>query len=377
MGLSILIISYRDIRHPEMGGAEVIIHEIYRRLQARGHEICFLTGAWPGAPRRDRIDGMEVLRVGSTYTFNWAVLRAWRALRGRRFDLIVEDLNKIPFFGPLFQKEVPVLTNVPHLFGTTVFREAPWPLGLYVYLHERFIPTAYRRCRFQVLSDSTREDLIARGLAPERIHVIRSGIDHDYYRPEEGRGTPGPVILYLGRLKKYKGIDLAIDALPEIQRTVPEVRYWIAGEGTHRAALEARIAREGLGGRVSLLGHKSGREKLAVLRQTRVLVYTSPKEGWGLSVIEANAMGIPVVASDSPGLRESVRDGETGFLVPHGDVGALADRLSQLLSDDVLWGRMGLAGIAWAANFNWSRMADETEDLLLRVAREGRGGEGP
>ena len=374
VGLSILILSYRDIRHPEMGGAEVILYEIYRRLRQRGHRITFLTGAWPGCNRRDEIDGMKVVRAGSKLTFNWVVPGMWRKLCGEGFDLIVEDLNKIPFFGPTFQREVPVLANVPHLFGTTVFREASWPIGLYVYLHERLIPTSYRNCHFQVLSDTTRMDLEARGIDPSKIHVIRSGIDHGFYRPPDRTGTPSPVILYLGRLKKYKGIELAIHALPMILQGVPAAEYWIAGEGDHRSALEALIRRMGLSARVRLLGHVDGSEKLEMMSKTRVLVYTSPKEGWGLSVIEANAMGIPAVASDAPGLRESVRHGETGFLVPHGDVPALAGRLTELLSDDELWGRMGQAGIGWAAHFSWDRMAEETEELLQRVVHEGRGG---
>lgn len=376
MALSILILSYRDIRHPEMGGAEVILHEVYRRLAARGHRVTFLTGAWPGCKRLEQIDGMEVVRAGSTYTFNWIVPKMWRKLKARGFDLIVEDLNKIPFFSPSFQKDVPVLANVPHLFGTTVFREASWPAGLYVFLHERFIPASYRRCRFQVLSDSTREDLIARGIPGGQVHVVRCGIDRERYIPPQRSGPPAPVILYLGRLKKYKGIELAIEALPLIHKTVPQASYWIAGEGSHRAALEAAISRLGLSAHVRLLGNRRGEEKLDLLRKARVLVYTSPKEGWGLSVIEANAMGVPVIASDSPGLRESVRDGETGFLVPHGDVRALAGRLASLLSDDELWGRMGQAGIRWASRFDWDRMTDETEQLLERVVREGRGGTG-
>ncbi len=126
--------------------------------------MTFLTGAWPGCSQTDHIDGMEVVRAGNTYTFNWVVPKMWRRLKARGFDLIVEDLNKIPFFSPCFQHDVPVLANVPHLFGTTVFQEASWPIGLYVYLHERFIPACYRRSRFQVLSDSTRDDLIARGI---------------------------------------------------------------------------------------------------------------------------------------------------------------------------------------------------------------------
>ena len=373
MSLSILIVSYRDLRHPQMGGAEVILHEVYRRLQRRGHRVTFLTGAWRGGPRSDEIDGMRVVRTGSTACFNFAVPRAYRRLRKQeRFDVMVEDLNKIPLFGPSFQKEIPVLANVPHLFGTTVFREASWPVGLYVYLYERLIPASYRRCRFQVLSDSTRDDLIGRGLPAERIHVVRSGIDHDFYRPPERAGPPGPVVLYLGRLKRYKGIDLAIRALPRILEKVPAAEYWIVGEGDHRSALERIACEKGLEGKVRLFGYRDGREKLDLMTASRVLVYTSPKEGWGLSVIEANAMGIPVVASDAPGLRESVRDGETGFLAPHGDVEALAGRLTELLSDDSLWGRMGRAGIEWASRFRWDRMADETEELLRRVVREWR-----
>jgi len=376
MSLSILIVSYRDLRHPEMGGAEVIIHETYRRLARRGHKVTFLTGAWSGAPRTDTIDGMDVFHAGSTYTFNRVVPGMWRKLRARglEFDVMVEDLNKIPFYGASFQKEVPVLANVPHLFGTTVFREASLPIGLYVYLHERFIPTSYRGCRFQVLSDTTRDDLVARGIAPDKVHVIRSGIDHAFYRPPVRTSPPGPVILYLGRLKRYKGIELAIDAMPRILQRAPKAVYWIAGAGDFREDLRERIRAAGLERCVKLLGYKDGQEKLAVLSDTRVLVYASPKEGWGLSVIEANAMGIPAVASDSPGLRESVRHGETGFLVPHGDVPALADRLAELLCDDALWVRMGQAGIRWASRFNWDTMADETEDLLQRVVREWHGG---
>lgn len=374
MGLSILVVSYRDVRHPEMGGAEVILREIYRRLVGRGHRVTFLTGAWPGCAATEMIDGMETIRAGSTYTFNWVVPSVWRRLRGRGFDIMVEDLNKIPFFGPWIQKEIPVVANVPHLFGTTVFREAGLPIALYVYLHERLIPACYRRSRFQVLSETTRDDLIERGIDPSRIAVIRCGIDHETYRPPGRVGTPEPVILYLGRLKKYKGIDLAIDALPAVLQRVPEARYWIVGEGDYRGALAEKIGRLGLSDRVELMGYKDGREKIEILSRTRVLVYTSPKEGWGLSVIEANAMGIPVVASNSPGLKESVRDGVTGFLVPHGDLPALAGRLSELLSDDRLWATMGRAGIEWAARFNWDRMADETEDLLLRTVEEWRGG---
>jgi glycosyltransferase involved in cell wall biosynthesis len=375
MNEKILLLSYRDLRHPEMGGAEIIIHEIYRRLHAAGHEVTFLTCRFPGAPERDSIDGMEILRIGNLYNFNFAVGSYYRRhLRGRGYSVIVEDLNKLPFYGPVFQREVPVLVNIPHLFGTTVFTQAAFPLALYVWLQEQFVPSVYRDSQFQVLSDSTRDDLLGRGLAAERIHVIRSGIDHGYYQPPPGgRVTlPPPVLIYLGRLKKYKCIEHPIRVLRRLRERVPEAEYWIVGEGDYRDDL-GRIAREeGCAEAVRFFGFKDGSEKLDLLHRGRVLLYTSPKEGWGLSVIEANATGLPCIASNSPGLRESVRDRETGYLVPHGDLGALHDRLLDLLTDDPLWLRFSAAGLAWAARFNWDAMAEETLALIRRVTSHGR-----
>ena len=366
------VISYRDIRHPEFGGAEVILYEIFRRFAAQGHHVHFLTGHWKGAAVEDEIEGMRVTRGGNQYTFNLRVPAMLRRLLAReRVDLVVEDVNKIPFFSPFFQHRAPVLAVVPHLFGTTVFQQAAFPLACYVYAYERFIPAVYRRCRFSVLSQTTFDDLTARGLPPANLRLIRAGIDHDYYRPPApDRPAPGPVILYLGRLKKYKRIDLVLEALPAVLEKVPDAEYWIAGEGDYRGALEALARRMGIEKHVRFLGFQSGAEKLETLYKTRVLVYTSPKEGWGLSVIEANALGIPAVASDSPGLRESVQHGRTGLLVPHGDVGAVADALVRLLADGALWRSMGRAGMEWAAEFDWDRSARETLALAGEAIEE-------
>ncbi len=366
------VVSYRDIRHPEFGGAEVIIYEIFRRLVAQGHRVSFVTGHWPGAPREETIDGMQIRRGGNQYTFNFLAPRMLGdLLKHESVDLVVEDINKIPFFSPLFQKRAPVLGVVPHLFGTTVFQQVPFPLAMYVYGYELFIPAVYRKCRFSVLSDTTRDDLVRRGVRENRIRVIRAGIDHDYYRaPERREGVPSPVVLYLGRLKKYKRIDLVIEALPRILERVPSAEYWIAGDGDYRRELEALAADRGLARHVRFLGFQSGAEKLETLRKTRVVVYTSPKEGWGLSVIEAGAMGIPCVASDSPGLRESVCHEDTGLLVPHGDVPALANAVTRLLEEDDLWSRMGERAIEWAAEYNWDRSAAETLALAEEAIAE-------
>lgn len=366
------------MEHPEAGGAEVIIFEIMRRLADQGHAVTLLTGAFPGGAARARVGGAEVHRTGNQYSFNFAAPAYYRKhLKPKGFDVIVEDVNKIPFFMPRHEPEVPTVAVVPHLFGTTVFQQASFPLASYVYLYERFIPAVYGRGLFSVLSESTRDDLVSRGIPAERLRIIHGGMDHGLYTPDGRMPAERPNwIVYLGRLKKYKGIDLILRALPEISRHVPDVLYKIVGEGDDRPRLEELTRRLGMEKHVEFTGYVGGQDKVKLLRDTRILAYTSPKEGWGLSVIEAGACAVPVVASDSPGLRESVVHGQTGFLAPHGDVPALAAHCTTLLTDNALAGRFARAGVEWAARFNWDESTRKTLALLEEAVAERRAAPG-
>jgi len=366
--LKICLVSYRDMKHPEAGGAEVIIQEVMSRIADRGHEVTLLTGMFPGASPTDRIGPLCIHRTGNTYTFNFAAPRYFkRVLEPEGFDLVAEDLNKIPFFMPRHTR-LPVLAIVPHLFGTTVFQQASLPIAAYVYLNERFIPRVYGESMFSVLSETTRDDLITRGIPPAHIRVIHSGIDHDLYRP-----SPMPVenrpprIVYLGRLKKYKCIEFPIQVLPRILERVPEAEYWIAGEGDYKEELVRISRRLGVQNHVRFPGFVGGEDKVRLLQESRILTYTSPKEGWGLSIIEAGACATPVVASDSPGLCESVVHGKNGFLVPHGDLGKLGDAILTLLTDDAVAGELADGGVRWAATFNWQASADKTLALIEEI----------
>jgi glycosyltransferase involved in cell wall biosynthesis len=358
-----VVLSYRDIEHPEAGGAEVIMLEVFARLAAAGHRVTFFTGTFSGGAARTEIRGMDTRRVGNQYTFNFAGPRAVRAFaREEHVDIVVEDINKIPFFTPRLVPDVPTLAVVPHLFGTTVYEQAAWPIATYVVMYERLIPRVYRRCRFSVLSNT---------ISPDRIHVIRAGIDLSLYpRRDPEAGWPPPVITYLGRLKRYKGIDLVIDALPEVRRHVPDVVYQIVGEGDDTDRLAERARERGVADAVRFLGFQSDAEKVPTLAGSRALVYTSPKEGWGLSVIEAAAVGVPTLASDAPGLKESVRHEETGLLVPHGDVAAIEKGLVTLLTDEARWRRFSAAARTWAETFSWDEMAGQTLELTEQIIHE-------
>jgi len=342
---------------------------VFGRLAARGHEVTLLCGGWPGATRRARLDGMDVHRVGTRQTFAFLARRYFRAhLAGARHDLLVEDINKVPLYTPRWGGP-PVVAVVPHLFGGTAFQELAAPLAAAVWAAERPLRRVYRGVPFEAISQSTADDLAARGIPRDRVRVIYLGIDTAHYTPAVASRAPAPLFAYLGRLKRYKGVDLVIRAFARMR--TPGATLEIAGAGDYRPALERLAESLDLGRRVTFLGRVSEDEKLGLLRRAWGIVLASPKEGWGITNLEAAACGTPVVASNSPGIRESVLDGETGYLVPHGDTAAMAAALDRLAASPELVRSLGEAGRRFAETFTWERCTLETEAHLNEVMQRG------
>jgi glycosyltransferase involved in cell wall biosynthesis len=285
-------------------------------------------------------------------------------LKEESFDLIVEDLNKLPFYTSCYTS-LPVAALVHHLFGTVIFQETNPLFGLYVYLFEKSIPILYRTIPFIAVSESTKEDLVKGGIPEGNIEVIYNGLE-DKFRPSD-RKTAKPTLLYLGRLKKYKRGELLVKCMPKIRARVPDVTLNIVGDGDGRSALVDAVSELGLQNCVKFLGFVSEEDKVRLLQESWVLANTSPKEGWGLVSIEAQACGTPVVVYDAPGLRESLRHDESGFIVDYGDQAALTDRIVSLLTDENLRHRLRRGALDWSQNFTWDRAADETERFLEGV----------
>lgn len=363
--MRILLVNWQDLENPQAGGAEIHLHEIFGRLAAKGHEVRLLCGGWPGCPPRAHIDGVDVFRVGTRHSFPFFAHGFYRRhLRGWA-DILVEDINKIPLYTPRWGVRSTVAL-VPHLFGSTAFQEFPAPLAAAVWIAERPLGSMYRRIPFEAISESTAEDLSHRGIPRANIQVIYPGIDTVAYTPNAQERSPAPLFAYLGRLKKYKGVHFVIRAFAEMN--VPGAILEIAGAGDYRPDLEGLARSLDLGSRVRFLGRISETEKLALLRRAWALAFASPKEGWGITNLEAAACATPVVASNSPGIRESVRDGTTGFLVPHGDVSAMAAAMRRLAESPELVTKLGAAARAFSETFTWERAAAETERHLLTIA---------
>ena len=362
--------NWRDIEDPLGGGAELHLHHILKGAAAAGWEVDLVCSGYEGAPRTGVIDGVNIHRHGHWAVANFVlpgVLR--RMLAAQAYDLIVEDINKIPFYTPLYRNGTPVLAIVPHLFGTTVYREANPLAATYVYAAERLIPLVYRDVDFEVISPSTAEDLVARGIQRDRVRTIFCGIDHQRFTladPPPRSATP--LVVTWSRLRKYKSLDVALRAFALIHERLPAARMLVMGRGPDEKRLRRLTARLGLEQVVEFRGFLPWDELVATLHRAHVFLNPSPKEGWGLTVIEANQCGLPVVASDRPGLKDSVRHGETGSLVPYGDHAAFAREALLLLENESLWRERSAAARAWAGTFSWDRCAAESLRLFARVA---------
>jgi len=370
--MRILLLNWQDRTNPLAGGAEVHLHNIFSRIAGAGHEVTLFCSSYPGAAAEECLDGIRVIRQGGRNFFNFQVPPAYlRRFRRENYDIVVDDVNKIPFFTPLFVRK-PLFGIVHHLFGRSIFAEINPLAASYVLLMEQLALVVYRagRVPFFVVSSSTRDEMANHGFSETDLVLVHNCVDHELYRPDPAGRSPAPVIGYCGRLKRYKGVDQFLRAVPQVLKEVPGTRVMIVGEGDDRPRLERLVRTLGLAHTVTFTGFVTESRKVEILRSMWCGVNSSSKEGWGLTVVEANACGTPVVASDVPGLRDVVRDGETGLLYRHGDIPQLAGQVVRLLRDTRLREHLMSGALAWASRFNWDTAAAETlAALQSRVAR--------
>ncbi len=363
--MRILVLNWQDHENPQAGGAELHLREVFSRIVASGHRVDLLCSSWDDAPARVNLQGIEVHRIGTRHTYPFVARKYFdRNLRANNYDVVIEDLNKVPLFTPLWGLRK-VVALVHHLFGATAFREAPAPLAAAVWLSEQPIGIVYRKVPFEAVSVSTANDLVARGIPRGSIRVIYNGVDSARLTPNPEERSEKPLFVYLGRLKKYKRVDIVIRAFAELN--VPEASLEIAGTGDYRARLEALAHSLGVSERVKFLGFISEEEKIHLLRRAWAAALASPKEGWGISNLEAAACGTPVIATNSPGIRESVIDGETGFLVPQADASAMAAAMRGIVVSRDLVDVLGHAARRFAETFTWERAANDTIAHLEEV----------
>ena len=382
--MNILVVNYRDRMHPAAGGAEKHLHRIFSKIVEMGHTVVLFTTMFPGAKEREVVDGIQVVRKGGDLTFQITVALNLKKLdREFGFDVVVEDLNKLPVFAHWFVRK-PLLVQMHHLWRGSIFAEAFFPVAFGVWFFERIIPFFYRTQPFVVVSPSTKKELAEIGVDESRISVIYNGSEKPNVPGGKDFATSAavscenaadsresdvaePYFIWLSRVHRYKGIWTALEAFEKFSKLHPEVKLYVVGDGPLLKKLPSWIKTHGLDGRVELTGFVSAARKYELLSSSLALLQTSFKEGWGLTVMEAAQLCKTTIASDVPGLCDSVRDGETGILFPSGDAAACAAAMEKIYGDAELRKTLGLAAKRYAESFSWEKSAHETLDLLERT----------
>ncbi len=361
--MRILVFNWRDIRHPEAGGAEINIQEQAKRWVADGHQVTMFTARPRGQAYRDKIDGMTIYRCGGRFGVYVYAVAAYLALLRWHADVILDIENGIPFFTPLYSRKPKVLL-MHHLHQDQFLVEMGKVTGRFGRFMERvLVPLLYKRYAIAAVSRSTaqrKRDSLWHGHDLD-IKVIYNGIDHSFYVPGKEKSEK-PTILYLGRIKRYKRLPRLIALLPELLRKVPSAELIIAGDGDAMEEVRAQVNGSDISGAVRIVGRVTEEAKLRLLQEAWVMATPSMNEGWGVTVIEANACGTPGVAFRVAGLDEAIVEGQTGFLCD--DDRSFEEALVRVLSDSGLRERLSLGAIDWAAKFDWDTTARQTLEIL-------------
>lgn len=365
----ILLLTDRDWAHPQGGGTGTnLLGQVTRWLQW-GHRVTVIAGDYEGAVKVERPhERLEIHRMGTRLSvFPRAAWAVWRRGIGRDADVVLEVVNGIAFFTPLwFFLQAPRVALVHHVHQDHYVAELGLQGRIAALLLERLpLRFLYGAHPFLTISKSARDDLVALGVPGEQIHVAYLGVEESQFHP--GARGEQPTLLYLGRLKAYKRIEVVLDVL----ESIPGARLDIAGDGDHREALEAEIARRGIGGRVTLHGFVDEERKAELYAGAWVSLTASSAEGWCLTVMEAAACGTPSAALAVGGLPESIVDDETGVLAETPE--ELARRVRELVRDPARRDELGEAARARARGFTWDHTAQANLAVLSDAAARRRG----
>ena len=352
-GVRIVMINWRDPWQSTAGGAEEYAWRISRHLAERGAIVTFLTSREPHQARVETKDGIVIRRMGGKFTVYPRVM-AWLALWRREYHLAFDCMNGIPFLSRLvLRRSTKVVSIVHHVHDLQFNAYFSAPLAWFGRFVESTVASrVYRNCTTVTVSESSRAAMRDKLAWRAPIEVVHNG--GPALAPLPPAPGTAPALVSLGRLVVQKRVSRVVDLARSLADDHPGLSVHIIGRGPEGEHLAEQIERDDLRDRVDLHGFLSEEDKEAVLSSCHLHVTASEFEGWGLTVVEAARLGVPTVAYDVDGLRDSVRDGETGWLVQEGEtLEDVVSRALKELSDPRRAEEVRRACRAWASRFTW------------------------
>jgi cellulose synthase/poly-beta-1,6-N-acetylglucosamine synthase-like glycosyltransferase/glycosyltransferase involved in cell wall biosynthesis len=359
-GLRIVVFNWRDLSHVWGGGAEVYVHELSKRWVAAGHSVTLVCGNDGKNLTKEYVNGIKIVRRGGFYTvYFWAMIYYLLRLR-KHTDVIIESVNGAPFFTSVFAPSVPKFLLIHHVHQDVFRNHLPFALSqIAQFVERRLMPYLYRNDKIITISESSKRDIINLGLSnsEQHIDIVNPSIEPRQYK--KLKKSADPSFVYLGRLKAYKNIDIAVRAFAQLVKILPKATLSIVGDGEELVNLQHLVNELGISKNVVFHGKVSDKLKASILARSWVLLQPSSVEGWGITVIEANASGTPVIASDVNGLKDSVIDGVTGILVPVRNIEVLYSVMVSMAKSKKLTSAFAKRAYSYSKQFSWDKSAEK------------------
>lgn len=367
--MNILILSWRGPGHPKAGGAELVTLEHAKAWVKNKHQVILFTSLYSGAKSFEVIDRVSVMRRGSEIGVRLAVLLWYFLGKHPKFDLVIDEFHGIPFFTPLFIR-AKKMAFIHEVAKEVWFLNYIWPKAILGYLLEPWIiKLLYKHVPFMTVSDSTKTDLINWGVPEKNISVVPNGVTVEHLRSKPKKEKKITVI-YLGSLSTDKGIEDAIASFAKLTRRNPSWQYWVVGKGSDVYTKYLRKSCDQAGVKnITFFGFVDEKRKFELLARAHILINPSVREGWGLTVIEAAAMGVPTVGYDVPGLRDSIVNNRTGLLTEINS-DALANNIEKLVKDKKRYKYFSNNCLVWSKRFTWKKSTNKSLLLIKRIVKQ-------
>lgn len=362
------MLNWRDPKNPLAGGAERVTLAYLKALAERGHEVYWFANAFAGCKTEETFDGIRFVRGGGMGT---SVLKAVSWYRKQKpFDLVMDQHHGIPWFAPLWCGTNNV-SYIHEVLGPIWSAFYPWPISTIGRWQERWTHWMYRNVPFWTASSCTKEILHSRGV--KSVKQIPYGVDTVALPRLEPKTLATPLRLaVVSRLAPNKRIDHAVRTVKVLAEKNIPAHLTIVGGGETEGLLRGLVEELKLTEQVVFAGRLSETDKDALLRDVHLLLHTSQREGWGLNVIEANAMGTPTAVYPVEGLIESTLHDETGVVSKHETPDSLADGIIGVLKNPARYEAYRMAALERARSFHWSNVLPLACDWLEAQAKGRR-----
>lgn len=355
--MKILILNWRDIKNPSGGGAEILTHEIAKRWVKWGHKVTQISAGFEGGKKNEVIDGVKIIRLGNWWTVHLlTIFYYWKNLK-KQSDIIIDEVHWFPFFAGVYARKKTVLLAC-EVANKNLFVLFPYPIAYFWRFLEKIYLQIYKDLPTLAISPSTKEELIKGGFKKEKITVLPMGLTI----PAKLKIFPkeiSPTLIYLGRLNKLKGAEDAIKSFKIIKQKILRSKMWFVGSGllNYERKIKQKVADYHLNESVRFFGFVSEKKKFELLLRAHILVVPSVHEGWGLVVHEANSVGTPAIAYNSPGLCDIVKNGKNGLLCSENTPEALSEKVIGLLKNKSLYKKLQRGGFQEVRKCGWGKTA--------------------